>query len=212
MPKASAVMNIWERGGVFRAGVLALAVFLPLAAPAFADGTTITYAGTLVRGSAPMPQFQLAFPGDNSGNSAASAAATGPAGNLEIDVTSANTNKSVFSFLFSPRPQWGESYDAATGTTSSAAGFNWDDRLWGSRFYGGFGLAGSVLSPGADDPTHRFQGLSPALHGSVHFGYALGGEQDLLLSFDRARSADFSFDTNHGELGDNLRLNYGLRF
>ena len=200
-------MKSWKRGGLLLTGVLALAVFLPLVSPAFADGTSVTYAGTLVRGSAPMPQFQLSFPGDNSGNSTAAA---GSGGNLEIDVTSAN--KSVFSFLFSPRPQWGENYDAATGTTSSAAGFNWDNRLWGSRFYGGFGLAGSVLSPGADDPQHRFQGLSPALHGSVHFGYALGGEQDLLLSFDRARSADFSFDTNHGELGDNLRLNYGLRF
>jgi hypothetical protein len=194
------------RIGIQLPTIAALAAFLALAAPAFADGTSVTYAGTLVRGSAPMPQFQLAFPGENAG----SPAIAGNVDNLEIDVTSAN--KSVFSFLFSPRAQWGSNYDTASGTTSSAAGFNWDNRLWGSRFYGGFGLAGSVLTPGADDPSHRFQGLSPALHGSVHFGYALGGEQDLLLSFDRARSADFSFDTNHGELGDNLRLNYGVRF
>ncbi len=182
-------------------GALALAALLALAAPAFADGAAVSYAGTLVRGGAPMPQFQLAFP-ENSGQTAAIG------GHLEIDVTS--PNKGAFSFLFSPRPQWGSNYDAATGTTSSSAGFNWNDRLGGSRFYGGFGLVGSVLNPGPDDLSHRMQGSSPALYGTVHFGYDLGGEQNLLLSFDRARTADFN--TDRGELGDNLRLNYGVKF
>jgi hypothetical protein len=186
----------------FRIGALALVALLPLAAPAFADGASITYAGTLVRGGAPMPQFQLAFPDSGSG----AAAATG--GNLEIDVTS--PNKSVFSFLFSPRAQWGSNYDVASGTTSSAAGFNWNDRLGGSKFYGGFGLVGSALSPGAEDVLHRNAGSSPALHGTLHFGYELGGAQDLLLSFDHALVTDYN--TDHSELGDNLRINYGVRF
>ncbi len=186
----------------FRIGALALAALYALAAPAFADGASVTYAGTLVRGGAPMPQFQLAFPDSDSGKAAAGA------GNLQIDVTS--PNKSVYSFLFSPRPQWGSNYNAATGTTSSTAGFTWNDRLGRSRFYGGFGLVGSVLNPGADDVLHRFQGSAPALYGTVHFGYELGGEQDLFLSFDRARTTDFTSD--HGEFGDNLRLNYGVRF
>jgi hypothetical protein len=195
-------MNGMTPSVFFRIGALALAALLPLAAPAFADGATITYAGTLVRGGAAMPQFQLAFPEEDSNKSPIAG------NNLEIAVTA--PNKSVFSFLFSPRPQWGQNYDAATGTTSSAAGFNWDDRIGGTRFYGGFGLIGSVLNPGADDILHRLQGQSPALHGSVHFGYALSDEQNLLLSFDRARTTDFN--TDHGELGDNLRINYGLRF
>lgn len=183
-------------------GAWTLAVFLALAAPAFADGATVSYAGTLVRGGAPMPQFQLAFPDSVSGKTAAG-------GNLQIDVTA--SDKSVYSFLFSPRPQWGSSYDAATGTTSSAAGFNWNDRFGGSKFYGGFGLVGSVLNPGADDVLHRNQGSSPALHGTVHFGYELGGEQNLFLSFDRALVTDFNTDRNDVS-GENLRLNYGVKF
>src|SRR5208282_3621165 len=152
-------------------GALALAALLALAAPAFADGAAVSYAGTLVRGGAPMPQFQLAFPDSDSGKTATIA------GNLQIDVTA--PNKSVYSFLFSPRPQWGSNYDVASGTTSSTAGFAWNDQLGGSRFYGGFGLVGSVLNPGANDVVNRFQGSSPALYGTVHFGYDLGGEQNL---------------------------------
>jgi len=183
-------------------GAWILAALLALAAPAFAVGASVTYAGTLVRGGAPMPQFQLAFPDTDSGKMA------NFGGNLQIDVTS--PDKSVYSFLFSPRPQWGSNYNAATGTTSSTAGFTWNDRLGRSRFYGGFGLVGSVLNPGADDVAHRFQGSSPALYGTVHFGYELSGEQDLFLSYDRARTMDFT--TDRGELGDNLRLNYGVKF
>jgi len=183
-------------------GALALAALLPLAAPAFADGAAAAYAGTLVRGGAPMPQFQLAFPGQDSAKNSV------PGGNLQIDVTS--PNKSVFSFLFSPRAQWGSNYDAASGTTSSAAGFNWNDQIAGSRFYGGFGLVGSVLTPGAEDVLHRNAGMSPALHGTLHFGYDLDGEQNLLLSFDGALMSGYNAD--HSELGDNLRLNYGVKF
>lgn len=183
-------------------GALALAALYALAAPAFADGAAVTYAGTLVRGGAPMPQFQLAFPDGDAGKTAAGG------GNFQIDVTA--PDNSVFSFLFSPRPQWGSTYEPATGTTSSAAGFNWNDRLGGSKFYGGFGLVGSVLNPGADDVLHRFQGSSPALYGTVHFGYELSGEQNLFLSYDHAHTMDFTND--RGEFGDNLRLNYGVKF
>jgi len=187
--------------GFLSIGAFALAALLALAAPALADGAA-AYPGSLVRGGAAMPQFQLAFPDSGSSKTAA-------VGNLQVDVTS--PNKSVYSFLFSPRPQWGSNYDVASGTTSSAAGFNWNDRLGGSKFYGGFGLVGSVLNPGADDLLHRNQGSSPALHGTVHFGYELGGEQNLFLSFDRALVTDFNTERNDVG-GDNLRLNYGLRF
>ena len=186
----------------FRLGALASAAFLALAAPAFADGPDVNYAGTLVRGGAAMPQFQLAFPDNNSGTPAT------VAGNLQVDVTA--PDKSVYSFLFSPRPQWGSSYEPATGTTSSSAGVAWNDRLGGSRFYGGFGLVGSVLNPGADDLAHRFQGSPPALYGTLHFGYELSNEQNLFLSYDHAHTMDFTSD--RGEFGDNLRLNYGVKF
>ncbi len=187
--------------GFLSIGALALAALLALAAPAFADGAAAAYPGSLVRGGAAMPQFQLAFPSGDSAN-----AATGS--DFQIDVTS--PNKSVYSFLFSPRPQWSSRYDAATGTTSSSAGFTWNDRIGGSKFYGGFGLGGSVLNPGSDDLLHRLQGSSPAMYGTVHFGYELSGEQNLLLSFDRGHTADSN--TDRGELGNNLRLNYGVKF
>jgi hypothetical protein len=166
-----------------------------LAAPAFAqDG------GPLVRGGAALPQFRLSFPSlaDQAGSSE----------NLEVSLT--QPDKSVFSFLFSPRMQSGETFDFTSGTEYNSAGIGWN--VFAAKgFYGGFGLTGSVISPDTDDPLHRaLSGASATLHGTLHFGYHIGDRQNLLLSFDHAQTPQFG--TDHGELGENLRLGYGVKF
>jgi hypothetical protein len=181
---------------------LALAAIFGFAA-AMAHAEDGAYSGALVRGGAPLPQFQLNFPSSSGLHQQAL-----PAGDLEIALTS--PNKGVFSFLFSPRAQIGRNSDEATGTSRNLAGLNWNV-FQADRFYGGFGFSGSFINPQTDDPLHRAVTGSPlALHGTLQLGYQLGEQQNLSLSFDRARNSDFS--TDRGELGDNFRLGYGLRF
>jgi hypothetical protein len=184
----------------FLGGVLWAAAVLA-AAPAFAQSGPL-YPGTLIRGGAAMPQFQLEFP-----NLAPTLNAAGGSGNnLEIALTS--PDKSVFSFIFSPRAQFGTSLDRVTGVQSNFAGMSWNvfDQ---DSFFGGLGLTAA----GADvsgDPLRRNLGPPLALHSTLQFGYRFAGEQSLLLSLDHANTPDFSGD--HGELGENLRFNYGVKF
>lgn len=175
--------------------LIGVALAAMLAAPAFAQD-----AGPLVRGGAALPQFRLSFPnlGDRQDDDK----------NLEVALT--RPNSSVFSFLFSPRAQAGESFDFTTGTARNNAAVNWNI-FDGNRFYGGFGLGGSIMNPGTDDPLHRaLAGAPTSVHGTLRFGYHLGDQQNLLLSFDHAQTP--LFGTDHGELGENLHLGYGFRF
>jgi hypothetical protein len=185
-------------------GGLLWAAALCAAAPAFAQTTAAgpVYPGMLIRGGAALPQFQLEFP-----NLTPALNANGSSGNnLEIALTS--PDKSVFSFLFSPRAQFGTSLDRATGQQSNFAGMSWNvfDR---NSFYGGLGLTAGVLDANSD-PLRRNLGSPLALHSTLQFGYRMAGEQSLLLSLDHANTPDFSGD--HGELGENLRLDYGVKF
>lgn len=181
-----------------RRGIQALigvALATMLAMPAFAQD-----AGPLVRGGAALPQFRLSFPslGDRQDDGK----------NLEVAVT--RPNSSVFSFLFSPRAMASEEVDVTTGAARNSAAVNWNI-FDGNRFYGGFGLGGSMLNAGTDDPLHRaLTGAPTTMHGTLRFGYHLGDQQNLLLSFDHAQTP--LFGTDHGELGENLHLGYGFRF
>lgn len=166
------------------------------ALPAFA-----LESNSLVRGGAPLPDFQLNLPN-----------LTPPAGgdgNFEIALTPPGS-KSPFSFIFSPRPETALELDPASNTTRNVAGLSWDlfDR---DHFHGGFGLSGSVLSPGTDPMHEALAGGAPAaIRGTLSLGYDLGANQSVMLSFDHTRTPDFS--TLHGEFGENLRLGYGVKF
>jgi hypothetical protein len=191
--------------GAAAAGFLA---GLLLAAPAWAGGpapASATNGGDLVRGGAPVPDFHvdLASPGLVLGEPRP----TTDAGHLEISLGEPDTG--VLSFLFSPRPQFGASLDRTTGTSRSYLGLSWD-MFRGEGFFGSVGIAGSLTRPGAEEPSRSLLGPPVALHGTLELGYRMGDQHSLTLSVDRARTTELG--TGGGELGDNLRLRYGLRF
>lgn len=156
---------------------------------------------SLVRGGAPLPDFRLNLPN-----------LTPPAGddsNFEIALT-ASGGKSLFSFIFSPRPEAALELDQASNTTRNVAGLSWDlfDK---DHFHGGFGLSGSILSPGTDPMHEALTGGPPAgVRSTLSLGYDLGTNQSVMLSFDHTSTPDLS--TSHGEFGENLRLGYGVKF
>jgi len=169
---------------------------LAAALPAFALESS-----SLVRGGAPLPDFELNLPN-----------LTPPAGddgNFEIALTPPGS-KSPFSFIFSPRSEAALELDPASNTTRNVAGLSWDlfDR---DHFHGGFGLSGSVLSPGTDPMHEALSGGAPAaIRGTLSLGYDLGTNQSVMLSFDHTNTPDFSMP--RGEFGENLRLGYGVKF
>lgn len=180
--------------GFARAVVTVAAVAAAL--PAFALESS-----SLVRGGAPLPEFQLDLPNLTP--------PIGGDGNFEIALT-APGSKSPFSFIFSPRPEAALELDPASNTARNVAGLSWNlfDR---NHFHGGFGLSGSVLSPGTDPMHEALAGGAPAaIRGTLSLGYDLGTSQSVMLSFDHTSTPDFS--TLHGEFGENLRLGYGVKF
>ena len=182
----------------------ALAIALAMSAgTAFAGGQVqqITIGGTLQRGGAPLPEFHLNFL-----PSEPTPPALGGNGNLEIAL--ATPDASGFSFLFSPRPQFGLGFDRATGTNRAYAGLAWS--LFDSRtVFGNIGVAGSYdAGTAANEQPRRFFGPPMMLHGALQFGYHLGEQQSLSLSLSQEHAPEL----RGGEASDNLRLRYGLKF
>ncbi len=178
-----------------------LCAVVTVAAVAVALPALALESSSLVRGGAPLPEFQLNLPNLTP--------PAGSGGDFEIALTPPGS-KSPFSFIFSPRPETALELDPASNTTRNVAGLSWDlfDR---DHFHGGFGLSGSVMSPGTDPMHEALAGGAPAaIRGTLSLGYDLGANQSVMLSFDHTRSPDFS--TLHGEFGENLRLGYGVKF
>jgi len=170
---------------------------------AFAGGQTqsINLGGTLQRGGAPLPEFHLDFL-----PSTPPAPALGGSGNLEIAL--ASPDASGFSFLFSPRPQFGFGFDRATGTNRAYAGLTWN-LFDSSTVFSNIGVAGSSdVGAAANEPPRRFFGPPLMLHGALQFGYHLGEQQSLSLSLTQEHAPEL----RGGEASDNLRLRYGLKF
>ena len=185
-----------RRGAARRkAAALALAGGLLAAAPALAGGAS----GSLVPGSAPLPEFRLNFPSDLN-------PAAGPNSDYVISLTS--PDQGVLHFLFSPRAQFNASTDRETGTSRSSAGLTWN-LFESGGFFGNLGIAGSFTRPGVQDLDNHLLGPSFALHGNFEIGYQLGNQHSLTLSLDHPTSPDYQ--NEHGEL-NNLRLRYGLKF
>lgn len=192
---------------LFRSGVAAAALAL-LAAPAFAAGQVTTLSvngGALVRGAAPLPEFQLDFLRNEPGRDALEP--PGSTEDFEISLTS--PDNSVFHFLFSPRPQFGLGLDKLGGNRGYA-GLTWN--LFDTNaIFGNFALAGSYAqtSGAPNDPLPRPFGSPLMLHGALEFGYHIGDQHSLSLSIDEGRGPDLRGGT---ETIDNLRLRYGLKF
>jgi hypothetical protein len=170
---------------------------------AFAGGQTqsINLGGTLQRGGAPLPEFHLDFL-----PSPSPAPTLGGSGNLEIALATPDTNG--FSFLFSPRPQFGLGFDRATAANRAYAGLTWN-LFDSSTVFSNIGLAGSYdVGSAPNEPPRRFFGPPLMLHGALQFGYHLGEQQSLSLSLSQEHAPEL----RGGEASDNLRLRYGLKF
>jgi hypothetical protein len=182
------------------AGVLLVAA---AAGQARADSLTTGTSSALVRGGAPLPQFNTSFP-IQIGN-------PGPAGtaksDLEISLTT--PDHSVLRFLFSPRSLAGQT--PSVGMTSGAqyTGLAWNifenDRLFGS-----IALTGAINRPSNNDPTSRLYGPLISLHSTFELGYTLDPRQSLSFDVDHANPAPYFGDRTAA--GENLRLQYGYHF
>ncbi len=170
---------------------------------AHADSTTIGKSSALVRGGAPLPQFNTSFP-IQIGNPDPVGA---PKSDLEISLTS--PDHSVLRFLFSPR-----SLSGVTPSVGQTAGTQYSGLAWNifenDRLFGSVALTGAVTRPLANDPTTRLYGPMISLHSTFELGYVFDPRSSLSFDFDHANAAPLLGDRNVP--GENLRLQYGYHF
>jgi hypothetical protein len=173
------------------------------AGQAHADSTTIGKSSALVRGGAPLPQFNTSFP-IQIGNPDPVGA---PKSDLEISLTS--PDHGVLRFLFSPR-----SLSGVTPSVGQTAGTQYSGLAWNifenDRLFGSIALTGAVTRPLANDPTNRLYGPMISLHSTFELGYAFDPRSSLSFDFDHANPAPVLGDRNVP--GENLRLQYGFHF
>jgi hypothetical protein len=190
-----------------RRAAIAVSVALLAAAlsgTARADGATrLGAASALVRGGAPLPQFNTTFPIQIGNPNPVGAAKS----DLEISLTTAD--HSVLRFLFSPRSLSGETPGIGGTAGADYTGLAWNifdnDRLFGS-----IALSGAVNRRSVNDPTSRLYGPLISLHSTFELGYVFDPQQSLSLDVDHAQAAPYFGDRNVP--GENLRLQYGYHF
>lgn len=168
-----------------------------------ADNTVIPGNSALVRGGAPLPQFNTSFPIQIGAPDPVSA----PKSDLEISLTS--PDHSVLRFLFSPR-----SLAGATPSVGRTAGTQYTGLAWNifdnDRLFGSIALTGAVSGPLNNDPTNRLYGPLISLHSTFELGYAFDPRSRLSFDIDHASPAPVLGDRNVP--GENLRLQYGYHF
>jgi hypothetical protein len=171
--------------------------------PAHADGTALRKPSALVRGGAPLPQFNTSFP-IQIGNTDPVGA---PKSDLEISLTS--PDHSVLRFLFSPRSLVG-----VTPGVGQTGGMQYSGLAWNifdnDRLFSSIALTGAVTRPYPADPTNRIYGPLLSLHSTFELGYAFDPRSSLSLDIDHANAAPLLGDRNAP--GENLRLQYGYHF
>ena len=168
-----------------------------------ADNTTIGKSSALVRGGAPLPQFNTSFP-IQIGNPDPVGA---PRSDLEISLTS--PDHSVLRFLFSPRSLAGvtPSVGPTPGTQYGGLAWNLFDN---NRLFGSIALTGAVTRPLNNDPTSRLYGPLLSLHSTFELGYSFDPRSSLSFDIDHANPAPVFGDRNVPV--ENLRLQYGYHF
>jgi hypothetical protein len=173
------------------------------AGQARADNTTIGRTSALVRGGAPLPQFNASFPIQIGSPDPVGA----PKSDLEISLTS--PDHSVLRFLFSPRSLAGvtPSFGSIAGTQYSGLAWNIFDN---DRLFGSIALTGAVTRPSNNDPTNRLYGPLISLHSTFELGYSFDPRSSLSFDIDHANPAPIFGDRNVP--AENLRLQYGYRF
>lgn len=168
-----------------------------------ADNTTLGKTSSLVRGGAPLPQFNTSFP-IQIGNPDPVGA---PKSDLEISLTS--PDHSVLRFLFSPR-----SLAGVTPSIGSTAGMRYTGLAWNifdnDKMFGSIALTGAVTHPLNNDPTNRLYGPLLSMHSTFELGYAFDPRSSLSFDIDHANPAPIFGDRNVPN--ENLRLQYGYHF
>lgn len=192
-----------NRGGVIPGLLLALVAVAALAAPARADGTLPIGNSALVRGGAPLPQFNTGLPIEIGNPAPASTARS----DLEISLTT--PDHSVVHFLFSPRGLAGATPSFGMTPGASYSGVAWNlfdyDKLSGS-----IALSSAINRSLREDPTSRLYGPLVSLHSTFELGYAFDPQQSLSFDIDHANPAPYFGDRT--STGENLRLQYGVHF
>ena len=171
-------------------------------ASARADSTMPAGNAALVRGGAPLPQFNTSYPiaVDNG------AVVGAPKSDLEISLTT--PDNSVLRFLFSPRSLAGETPSVGATSGSNYAGLAWNiyDR---NQVFSSVALSSAIDRKTGSDPT-RLYGPLVSLHSTFELGYSFDPRQSLSFDLDHANPAPYFGDRNIP--GENLRLQYGLHF
>lgn len=184
------------------AGALLAATLAPAA---HADSTSMLggSSAALVRGGAPLPQFNTSIP-IQIGNPDPVGAAKH---DLQISLTT--PDHSVLNFLFSPRSLAGE-----TPSIGGSAGIDYTGFAWNlfdyNRFSGSVALSSAINRQGNLDPTSRLYGPLISLHSTFELGYSLAPRQSLSFDLDRSTPAPYLGDRSVP--AENLRLQYGYRF
>jgi hypothetical protein len=170
---------------------------------AHADSTMIGRSSALVRGGAPLPQFNTSFPIQIGNPDPVGAAKS----DLEISLTS--PDHGVLRFLFSPRSLAGVTPSVGTtgGTQYSGLAWNIFDN---DKMFSSIALTGAVTRPLSTDPTNRLYGPLISLHSTFELGYAFDPRSSLSFDIDHANAAPLLGDRNVP--GENLRLQYGYHF
>jgi hypothetical protein len=167
------------------------------------NATTIGGSSALVRGGAPLPQFNTSFPIPVGNPDPVGAAKS----DLEISLTT--PDHSVLHFLFSPRSVAGQTPGFGATPGSGYAGLAWNI-FDNNGLFGSIALSGAVNRPLTNDPTSRLYGPLISLHSTFELGYAVGPRQSLSFDIDHAQAAPYLGDRNIP--AENLRLQYGYHF
>ena len=168
-----------------------------------ADSTMIGKNSALVRGGAPLPQFNTSFP-IQIGNPDPVGA---PKSDLEISLTS--PDHGVLRFLFSPRSLAGATPGVGRTPGTQFGGLAWNI-FDNNRLFGSIALTGAVTRPFNNDPTNRLYGPLISLHSTFELGYSFDPRSSLSFDIDHAKPAPVFGDRNVPV--ENLRLQYGYHF
>ena len=185
-----------------RAAIAAL-LAVGASATARADSAGLGPTSALVRGGAPLPQFNTSFPIAIGNPDPVGAAKS----DLEISLTT--PDHSVLRFLFSPRSLSGETPSVGGSAGSDYAGLAWNI-FDNDHMFGSIALSGAVNHRLLNDPTSRLYGPLISLHSTFELGYVFDPRQSLSFDVDRANAAPYFGDRSVP--GENLRLQYGYHF
>jgi len=186
-----------------------LAIALILVAASFAGSARAENASAvggnaaLVRGGAPLPQFNTSIPIPIGNPDPVGAAKS----DLEISLTT--PDHSVLHFLFSPRSVAGQTPGFGATAGSGYAGLAWNI-FDNNGLFGSIALSGAVNHRLNNDPTSRLYGPLISLHSTFELGYSVGPRQSLSFDVDHAQAAPVLGDRNIP--AENLRLQYGYHF